>query len=179
MKIKSFGALFLLLIMSFVALANEGFAQEKQEYKGIGIMKVKQGDVVKILPQKAFILNEPIFEVAMSALEYVETNKSDSIIEVLQNQLEKEQADYRHLKLVLNKSFAEQANLLDLSKSEIGNLEKIRESQKDHIVLLESQNRQVKADLIKQRKKSRIRTATLIPVAAVAIWLGYEHYFSN
>ena len=139
-------------------------------------MKVKQGDVVKILPQKAFILNEPIFEVAMSALEYVEVNKSDSIIASLQNQLEKEQTDYKNLKLVLNKSLVEQSNLLSLAESEISKINNIKDSQKEAITLLEHENKEIKNKLIKQRKKSRIRTATLIPVAAVAIWLGYEHY---
>ena len=152
---------------------------QPMEYKGIGIMKVKQGDVVKILPQKAFILNEPIFEVAMSALEYVEVNKSDSIIASLQNQLEKEQTDYKNLKLVLNKSLVEQSNLLSLAESEISKINNIKDSQKEAITLLEHENKEIKNKLIKQRKKSRIRTATLIPVAAVAIWLGYEHYFSN
>lgn len=178
MKIKSFGVVFMLLI-SVMAFANEGLAQKPLEYKGIGIMKVQKGDLVKITPEKAYILNVPIFELTMSALEYVETNKSDSIITSLQNRIEKVQTDYSYQTLILNKSLAEHGKLLELSKSEIDNLSDIRDSQKEHIKVLEYQNREVKTALIKQRKKSRIRTATLIPVAAVAIWLGYEHYFSN
>lgn len=164
-----------LLVLVMWCFAVTAFAQQL-DYKGVGILKVKKGDVVTILPEKAFVINTDIYDLGVSALEYVESNQSDSIILVLNERIEIYEQSYTDAMTALDGCIQDNKKVLGEALTHIDELNKTTEEQRNQIKKLEYQAREEKLVLKKQQQKSRIRTALLVPIAAIVAWVGFEYF---
>ena len=165
------------LVIAMLLFAYSASAQIiDYEYQGIGVLKVQQGDVIKVLPNRAFVINSDIYELGLKALSYVKTNKSDSIIEVLERQVVVFKDSYDSAINGLDGCVQDNKKVLSESIRRIDELKNLTATQKDKINILEYQAKEEAEILKRQRQKSRRRTAILIPISGLVAWLGYQYF---
>jgi hypothetical protein len=165
------------LLLLFLLFAFAGKSQTFN-YRGVGILKVVEGDTVHILPKYAFVINQDLYELTFRALAYVENNSGDSLIDELQKKLRFLENEIAIQSANYGNCIQDKTNLINESRIRIKKIELLVEKQKYEIGSLEETAKAKDKLLEKSKAKSRRRTAILFaPITILAAKLGYDHWF--
>lgn len=164
---------YLMILFAFLcSITAEG--QERFNYSGVGIYKTYRNDTAIIKTDSAYLINHGILAIGLNALNYVQSNSSDSIIQV-----------YEADKLASEKAYQEKSELLAICIQERKDLvgehqvivdtlkSNLHEKEKDFIVL-EYENENQKTIIESQRKKIFWRNGLSGLLASVAAYLGID-----
>jgi hypothetical protein len=146
------------------------------QYEGLGILKVEQGDMVKIKPDRAFVINTDVYQLCLASLDYVENNKADEVISLQKSQIRIQEIKFDNQSNLLNECLDNSNELFDATERSIITLQKINTEQSDKIRQLIFQSEEMNNAIDTQQKKVRRRNISLASIGIIAAWLGFEYF---
>jgi len=164
------------LFLMFALLFAFSLNAQCIEYEGLGILKVEQGDMVKIKPGKAFVINTDVYELCLASLDYVENNKADEVIAFQKSQIRIQEIKFDNQSNLLNECLDNSNELFDATERSIRALEKINSQQSDKIRHLVFQSEEMNNAIDTQQKKVRRRNISIASFGVLVGWLGFEYF---
>lgn len=167
MRIKILAILLLFSIPSFAQF----------DYVGIGVFKAKKGDTINILPERAYIINEAIFNAGLKAFEYVDSKPCEPIKNACDSTISNQAYHYQLLSWELDSCLMQQEDLINEYEIRIKNLQLLANKQSQEIDALEMVSKR-KSELMKVHKRKARRRSFVMGVGLVALVtkLGFDYF---
>lgn len=173
MKIR---IIIILIILAVCYLATSVNAQPI-DYQGIGILKVKQGDTIHILPHQAYVINPDIFQLGVDAVDFVRSNNQDSLVKVQELEIERQDIIIKNKDALIDSCIEQREQFIEESNNTIRNLRLNNSKQKDTIEDLDDITAAQRKELKQTKRKLKAWKFTSSGVIAVLLTkIGIDYF---
>lgn len=168
--LKYFIVLLVLMISNLMGFGQSWDSSEIElkSYQGLGILKVYNNDVVRILPDTAFIINKEIYGVGLEAVEFVKQDKCNILLNQQSKRYKLQSERINELTTSLDKLTLQHEALIEESEAAIKEINELNNQYQFKISELENSMEVQKHIFEKQRRKNKNKTFALIGTAIAA-----------
>lgn len=163
----------LFLVLMITPLVGFGQSWDSSEielksYQGLGILKVYKNNVVRILPDTAYIINKEIYGVGLEAVEFVKQDKCNILLNQQTKRYKVQAERINELDATLERLTEQHKALIIESEAAIKDINQLNKQYQFKIDELEQSIEVQKLLLDKQKRKNRNKTFALIGTAIAA-----------